>query len=252
MKNLGRIFIKACYPLKFLPEGILKNKIRVLILHLRHSLPINLVVNTGDVAIQVGTPSRNTMRRFSRAVGPLGKVLIIEADSENVNNLMSALTSLRWDNTLIINKGAWSKRTTLIFNRSPRKSDHKIPVPGIVMDNDLLPENRHYDEFQISTDKLDNIVKENNISKVDFISITVNGAELQVLYGAEELLRRWHPRVFSKGHARDCNGVPLNKKISAFLSDLQFETYITKGEPAVGNNPGWRIRDGDVYAYTNN
>ena len=71
------------------------------------------------------------------------------------------------------------------------------------------------------------------MTEIDFLSVTVNGAELEVLKGSEGLLRSAprHARVYAKGHALDETGEPIHRAAQQFLKELGYETTITKGEP---------------------
>ena len=71
--------------------------------------------------------------------------------------------------------------------------------------------------------------------------------ELEVLRGAQQVMGRVQ-RVFAKAHARLADDTPLNRPIAGLLERNGFSVQVTRGEPAVGANPGWRMRDGDVYA----
>ena len=66
-------------PFRGLREGRFKNSLRQFILKFQHSLPTEFVVNKGDTVVQIGTPRPRTMRRFLRAVGSEGKLVIVEA-----------------------------------------------------------------------------------------------------------------------------------------------------------------------------
>lgn len=249
-RSLNQLAGVVAYPARVLPEGKLKNHIRTWVLKFQFNLPAYLAINRGDVAMQVGTPNPSLLRRFSRAVGPNGFVVVVEADEENAARLQESLASLRWKNVAIVKKGAWSAAGTLNFSRSPAfPGDHKIAINEIVHDNDLRPENEKYEEAPIEVDTLDNIAAANGLERLDYLSITVNGAELEVLRGAEQMLSEMRPRVFSKAHARHRDGTPLNVPIREFLGRFGYVTFRTRGEQTVGNDPDWKRRDGDVYAY---
>ena len=73
---------------------------------------------------------------------------------------------------------------------------------------------------------IDGIVKDNNINKLDMISLTLNGAELEALRGAEDTLRRFKPRLRMPGFA-SLDGIPLWKRNSDFLEMIGYRTFIT-------------------------
>ena len=52
-----------------------------------------------------------------------------------------------------------------------------------------------YEEKEIETDTIDNIVKRENIEKVNFIKIDTEGCEYYVLKGAEETIKKYYPMI---------------------------------------------------------
>jgi hypothetical protein len=136
-----------------------------------------------------------------------------------------------------------------MLSRSPHPEDHKIAAEGIIHDNDFRPENTYEDQVAIPVDTIDNIMAEAGLDHVDYLDVKVNGAELEVLKGSERALRSPSIRVFAKAHARYEDGTPINRDILAFLADHGLEAIVTRGEPAVGTNPNWTVRDGDVFGY---
>lgn len=55
--------------------------------------------------------------------------------------------------------------------------------------------NLPYEEKEIETDTIDNIVKRENVKKVSFMKIDTEGCEFFVLKGAEETIKNHHPMV---------------------------------------------------------
>jgi hypothetical protein len=85
------------------------------------------------------------------------------------------------------------------------------------------------------------------------MSITVNGAELEVLKGATRIISQSENcRIFSKGHARvgDAqSGTPLNVYISEFFNSHGLVSIISKGERGATKAAHWKFREGDVFAW---
>ncbi len=239
----------AAFPCRFLPESRVKEAIKLAMLRVQNHVPWRLQVASGQTAIQVGTPNPRTMNRYSKSVGPRGRVLIVEAEPDNVERLRRALPGLPHPNVTIVAKGAWSAPGRLRLVLSPHKADHKFPVPGIAHDNDHRPENTYERSVEVEVDTLDNIVRAAGLEHVDFVSVTVNGAEIEVLKGCEEILKRRPLKLFVKAHARQADGTPINEAVMAMLRARGFTVCRTAGEPAVGTSPDWRVREGDVYAF---
>ena len=239
----------AFFPVSLLPDNMLKNAARRTILKFQNSLPLELALDKGDVGVQIGTPWPRTMRRLRKAVGADGAIVIVEAEPKNFERLGKARDAAGWDNVHVVNYAGWSRDESGVLTLSPAfDGDHKIDVDGVTIDNDLRPENQEMLTVPCEFRRIDTVLAELGIETIDYLSVTVNGAELEVLKGAQETLARSPDvRVFSKGHSLTDDGTPINRPIRDFLAGLRFETMLTRGEPASAKDAA--RRDGDVYAW---
>ena len=238
------------YPFTYIPESSLKRAVRKLVLNFYNSVPLFIALNKGDIAVQVGTPNVRTMKRFSRYVGSLGKVIIIEADKDNVAKLESAMARLNLRNVEIIPCAAWSEKRELVFYLSDiRNGDHKLPVEGVLVDNDFTNE---YSKVKVEADTVDSLLEKVGINFINYISITVNGAELEVLKGMKNLIKSSnHCRIYSKGHSQ-LNGEPLNQHIKRYLEAFEgYKIVISRGEKSNSGQSNWKRRAGDIFAWKN-
>ena len=125
------------FPFRYLPEGNFKQALRLKTVAFQNSVPLYLVIDRGDTAIQVGTPNVRTMRRYSSLVGQNGTVVVIEAEPSNANRLREALNSMPHDNVTIVQKGAWSSPGTMVLEKSDDFiGDHKLKIDDIYVDNE--------------------------------------------------------------------------------------------------------------------
>ncbi|RLI88764.1 MAG: hypothetical protein DRO62_03065 [Candidatus Altiarchaeales archaeon] len=227
------------------PEGAAKDLVRDLWIKFANSAPNEVVIRRGDTVILVGAPSGGEYLRMAKLVGEDGHVIVIEPEKRNIEELNREIDekSLR-NKVTVVPKGAYSERGKQILKVSPHPEDHKIEIEGIEHDNDLRPEN--YQSIQeIYVDTLDNILRELGVDKVDFIKITVNGAEIEVLKGMGETLDRVS-RLWIKGHAK-LRGQPINRIIVSMLRDKGFNAKIIgEGDAPISKD---FVRTGDVYAY---
>lgn len=226
------------------PEGKLKNKIRLLSFRRVNSLAPIMKVNVGERVILVGTPNPKTIRDYRFLVGSDGIVIVLEPDPRNANTLKSYIKETNWENVHLVEKAAWSKEEVVKFKVNINPDDNKVPIDRIVHDNDLDPDRKYVDEIEVEAIPLDKVWEE--FGDVDYVEITVNGAELEVLKGAKKLLNSASPRVWSKGHAL-LNGKPLNKVIVKFLRYHNYYAIITA--PSCGIVENWEKRAGDVYGW---
>ena len=202
--------------------------------------------------MQVGTPNTQTLRNYSKLVGAKGSVVRIEANEDSCTVLQQYKNTKCLANVSIVAKGCWSEKSTLTFRKSSEyDGDHRFDVEDVFVDNDLRT--NLDDVEQVEVDTLDRILKKLNISKVNYLCITVNGAELEVLKGSDSTLTNSDDiRVFSKGHARigaADSDQSLNKYIQQFLNTYQYTAVLSKGEESPTGKDVWGQRSGDVFAW---
>lgn len=240
----------ATIPFRNMAEGDAKNAIRRFFLKFQHSLPTEFAVNAGDVVCQIGTPWPQTMRRFRRRIGENGRLVIFEALPDNARKLREAVAEGGFTNVDIIERAAWSSPGDGKLSISPFAGDHKIAIDDVAMDNDLKAGNQEMPEIDVRFDTIDNVMAELGLDRLDYLSVTVNGAEHEVLKGAEHTIRAaGRLRIYSKGHALHKNGEPINAGIRNYLQSLGMTAVITRGEPSSTDNETWLWRAGDVFAW---
>jgi FkbM family methyltransferase len=234
-------------PARRLPEGRLKNAVRSLMLNFQHSLPTELVVNRGDTVVQVGTPTPKTVRRFQRAVGPQGRLVIVEAMPENQRRLREDIERRGLSNVQVIEAAACNENGSGELAVSPLWGDHKLPLDGVTIDNDERPENHAMQRIPVRLVRLDDALGDLGLTSVDFLSVTVNGAEAEVLRGAAQILSSSRPgtRVYAKGHALDAAGQPIHQQTEPLMRSFGFRTKVSRGEPSTTQ----ARRAGDLFAW---
>ncbi|MEL0083897.1 MAG: FkbM family methyltransferase [Gammaproteobacteria bacterium] len=234
-------------------ESVLKHRTRLITLRLQNSLPIELALSSGDTAVQIGTPRPRTVSRFHKMVGPTGRVIVFEAEPDNITRLKVAFPADKFPNITIVAGAAWRVSGQGKLSISPYSGDHKINLNDILVDNDLREGNQQMETIDCTFFSIDDVMADLGLETLDYLSVTVNGAELEVLHGAEKTLRHSpNARIYAKGHAMQQDGTPLNRAIRIWLESLGFATIKTRGEPSSTIDNSWRWRAGDVYAWKPN
>lgn len=245
-RALLRLFFQQFH---YFPEGTVKNTIRRRAIRRAPAFRREGFINKGDDVVIVGTDKPETVHRAASAVKQTGKVIVFEADDRNYERIIDA--SDEYPHVEIRKQGVWSDRGTVEFKIAPdsNSDDNKIVVEEVEHDNDYR-ENAYIDTVTLSVDSLDNLLTDEGIQP-DYIEIAVNGAELEVLRGASDVLERSKPRLWVKGHARQVDTKePLNKTIVEFLEQKSYNTVISKGgSSTVADIEGWNRRAGDVYGW---
>jgi FkbM family methyltransferase len=107
----------------------------------------------------------------------------------------NTLRALRWnldnadcaEKVSVISKGAWNVATTLKFTVDPVRPGRSSCVTA-------TPEKTAY-EISVEVERIDHIVRELGLTRLDFIKMDIEGAEANALNGATDTLRRFKPQL---------------------------------------------------------
>jgi len=146
---------------------------------------------------------------------PDGHIYAVEADAACHALLRRNLEQNRIANVTPFHRAMWKEDTFLDL-----ESDH-------AQANTLVSEvHVGRERVRVRTIGIDQLVEEQSISRVDMISMTLNGAEVESLEGARETLRRFRPRVKLPGwYLR--NGVPIWKISGEYLEGMGYRVFTT-------------------------
>jgi FkbM family methyltransferase len=158
----------------------------------RNSPPYNLI-RPGSVLVQIGAPQDTLLAGRSRAMyfclftGPNGKVIVVEPDEISATAFQKIAAEQRVRNFVVAACAAWSIAKEIKIFINP---DH--PASNFVEGTKIYDDSRlsEYQQICIPADTMDNIIRSNQISKLDMISITTNGSEREILRGLIETISR--------------------------------------------------------------
>jgi FkbM family methyltransferase len=147
-----------------------------------------------------------------------GTVLAIEPEEKNFNILKKNIKLNGLKNVMPINKGCFSKKDTLDFYLE------NIGYGKHSLSNKELGDKK----IQINVDALSNIVKKNKIKDIKLIKIDVEGAEADVLKGAEKILKKYHPKIiFEAWNEEQLKGVKKElDKMKYKIKRIDPENYL--------------------------
>jgi FkbM family methyltransferase len=232
-----------------IPEGYLKSSLRLWIFRCGQSVNLSYLLNRGDVATLVGTPFPDKIARISHCVGSSGRVILIEPEKKNLERHYFHIARRGLNNLTIVPKAAFDHKGKAKFLIAPLPSDHRIDIPEIEHDNDYREANYYIDEVEVDVDTIDNIMRDLGVQRLDFVEIAVNGAEMHILLGMEQMLAVTQ-RLYVKGHARNReNRRPIHQDILPFLEVRGFRTWLTPPSKSVAKTVQWENREGDVFAW---
>ncbi len=181
-------------------------------------------VKKGDVIAEMGAYLGHYSLYLSEKIGSDGKLVAIEPMRDNLRILKKNITANNIKNTLIIPSGVWKEKAILSFSR--KRNDTQS---GSV----FLTE--HCDEtMELSVDSLDNILSEQNIEKINFMIIQLNGVEVEALEG----MKKFSPDNIAIAARYSQVGKSSVDTISGDLSSRGYQVYVREKNYLYANKAG--------------
>lgn len=165
--------------LSFIPDDKLRNMTAGHLAVQSYSYQDKVFPENKQVILDIGAYNGDTAIMFSH-LSKNATVYAFEPVVELNGQLDKAVEIC--NNIHIVKKGAWSETTTLKFNTLRR--DGYIGV-GSFVSND--------GEDQIEVVAIDDFIQQNNVSRVDFIKMDIEGAEVNALNGAYQTISKYKP-----------------------------------------------------------
>lgn len=165
---IGKKMKKNVYPYNLIKDGIVKN------------------------VIQIGAPKDTLQAGRSRGMyfglfNKLGKTVIIEPASSSEIAFNGVIKNQKLDNMIFYRSGAWNEKKLLKLYSDPSHPATNFTEGTVDYDEERL---KDFDKIEIPCDSVDNILRTLNINEIDLISMTTNGAEMEIIEGMEETLKK--------------------------------------------------------------
>jgi FkbM family methyltransferase len=139
---------------------------------------LDALVKPGDVVLDLGASIGYFTLRFARSVGPAGRVIAVEPDPLNFELLSRNVALNGYENVTLLNKAAALETGPLrLFLSDDNAGDHRTSG---------TPDSRASVEVQGT--RLDEELAD--VSRLDFVKIDIQGAEVDALCGLRQLLAR--------------------------------------------------------------
>ncbi|MDC0476378.1 FkbM family methyltransferase [Alphaproteobacteria bacterium] len=147
-----------------------------------------------------------------------GKIFAVEPDQKCFEVLSRNITANKVNNIVPIQNAVWSESNLSMELASAGAQSNSL-VPQII-----LATKRDYVQQAVITKSIDDLVAEQNLNRVDMISLTINGAEPSALKGADITLRNFRPRVRLAGWYR-LQGKPIAEICREMLETYNYSVY---------------------------
>lgn len=181
------------------------------------------VLHPGDLAVDVGAFKGGYAYWMRHAVGGDGAVLAFEPQPEAVSQLRRYVSAFAWTNVTVVEcalSAEPGERTLMVPGDGPS--------PGAsLVGASLPPEPRGY---AVAVDTLDRALAVHAPeSRVRLLKCDVEGNELDVFRGAEQMLREHRPSVLFECEARHLRGVTMHE-VFAHLAERGYRgTFFWRG-----------------------
>lgn len=136
------------------------------------------------VFIDIGAHIGKYTIMMGRKLKSKGKVVAIEPDPSHFEMLKKNIQLNSLKNIFAVNTICSDKNGNVLF--SPVNTSH--PKYNYIVKD-------HEKKILVVSRKLDTLIDDLKINRVDFIKIDVDGSELLVLKGAKKILKKYHPLI---------------------------------------------------------
>jgi FkbM family methyltransferase len=166
----------------------------------------------GDHILDIGAHTGMGAMSVVRDIGIEGSIACVEADTKCYDILVLNLNENKIENIVPMNYAVWSNGSSKEFHSS------KYQANGLV--EEVLKGTNSSSLVQGIT--IDTIWKILGWPKVDYISLTINGAEFEALKGALKTLKENRKIKISLCGWYELNGVKISQLVIPFLENLGF------------------------------
>lgn len=166
-------------------------------------------VNESASYVDVGAYTGDTLLRFyAFCEGKYKKIYAIEPDKGNYSGLKKLVQLGRLDNISTYNVGGWNYEGELTFYTIDNDNSDLFDSPNFFKDmRETVYNSNHFGEQRFTEEKIkvntiDNLLGEESC---DIIKINALAADFEVLQGAKETVKRYHPILVGEFGARKEN-----------------------------------------------
>jgi len=163
-----------------------------------------------DIVIDAGANVGCLSLYFSKLVGENGKIYAFEPDTFNIDEFKSNLQlNVLSQNIIILDLLLWNENIMVDFNESGTvgSSANWIPENAIIVKKQAI--------------RIDDWVKNNDINKLDFIKMDIEGAEIEALDGCVQTILKLKPN-FAIASYHIIDGEPTYIKVEAFFKKIGY------------------------------
>ncbi|HRQ87504.1 MAG TPA: FkbM family methyltransferase [Bacteroidia bacterium] len=186
---------------------------------------IALLTKPGDTVLDIGANFGLFTRFLSESVGSMGKVYSFEPTVDMFDVLRNNCSELGLGNATCL-RTALSDVTGRMEMSIPIREDGTLNHYEASLGH--LDAGSPVKSFTVETSTLDDFCRQRGIDRIDFIKCDVEGHELEVLSGATETLKRFHPPILLE--VNDPLDLPGHgSEVLARIRELGYHVHVLDG-----------------------
>lgn len=181
----------------------------------------------GSVFIDVGANIGRYSLQFSRRIGSSGRIVAIEPVPETFSVLARAVKANNFQNITLMNIACWNREIDVDLFIASHSGSSSIK--------------RNFDQgfVTVKAKTLDSVVEELGLSRVDFVKIDAEAAELEILQGMRAILNKYRPRIIGEIWAEN------EKAVLDLMEKYNYNCRLIE-ETQGGANSYYYLEPGDV------
>jgi FkbM family methyltransferase len=188
-----------------------------------------VIVEEGDIVIDCGAFVGVASLLFAKRAGKSGKVIAIEPEENNYEALLK---------TAKLNEGKVAPINPLkvaVYKENCQLELFLSDFPhSHTMYYKFFKERKRETRLRIGTEKvkalkIDTLIEELGLERVDFIKMDIEGAEVDALIGAEKTISQFKPKLAICTYHRPTDPVEIRKILSKYNPNYKFKE-IERGE----------------------
>jgi len=188
-----------------------------------HSYERYFGVKCGDTVLDVGACIGEFTIPFARKVGRKGIVIAIEPHPKNIVCLRRNIIANNLDNVWIVTKAVSNCKKISKLYGGKTFEEHSLISNVVARNASTIRSENEY--IKIPVDTLDNIISNLGITKIDFMKMDIEGAEIEALEGAKRTLNITEKLVIAAYHL--IYGEKTVFRVQRLLENSGFLTRVT-------------------------
>jgi len=163
-----------------------------------------------EILVDCGAYIGDSIEAFSKIVPNFSKIIALEPDSNNFKQLQEKYKGA--NNIFLINAGVWEKNDCLNFSMEEYGPVSCLSKSNPKDNKKIIPVN------VLALDTIEEVKK----SKVSFIKMDIEGAELEALKGAKETIKKNKPRLAISIYHYNRHFVEIPEYIHSIVPEYKF------------------------------